>query len=714
MTPEDKLKSSGISIEDADRAGIGYTENAKLVDLGFSRAPAIVIPYTHPTTLQPMTCEGSGRPFVRIRYLEEVLSHEGKVVRYSQPKASGVKAYFPAVLDWKAVFADPTWPVVITEGEFKALALCLQGVACIGLGGVWNWRWNDELLEELSDVDWQNRPTVLCYDSDAESNPQVRVAELTLAAELQRRGADSRLCRLQPSPDGSKRGVDDYIAQGRGTDLLKLLESAEFIPSIDQAVLELNKEIAFLESEDCVYIVADDRRITKSAFQHGSRWSSMTVSVAKSVKGKVVEAEAALAPLWLRHPSARRYAGTIFDPSTDERDIITDTGVMLNRWRGFKSEPGDVTPFLELTAHLMQNTPEEHRDLPLRMMAYKAQHPDEKFPLALVFIGKPGSGKSAWPKCIAKAFAPYGIVVPSAALKSDFNEFLECSLFAVIDEAQAVHTAGARDVLKNLISEKAARLNKKHVSATQVETFTQFALTANDRGVGAFEGDDRRMVVVGCPPPLPDAFYDELFNWLNSGGNLRLMHYLLTYDLKGWTPPKKAPVTAEKLMANQESLTPVEVLANDMLTADENVIRRWLDAATSWAQQATNGGGPEENKHAKAVLAMASSMQVRPFYTPDELAMLFPAIVGMLHGAKRLDGTPSGAISRALRNAGIGYLRSRDDERGFRWQGGWKQFLVIADMADWQAPLGQSEFEMYMRNFPLYRPGAARTLQRVQ
>lgn len=709
------LARSGISPEQAQEAGIGYTENARLVNLSFARVPAVVIPYLDPVTQAPMTYGNPERPFVRVRYLEEVLNDDGKVVRYSQPRKSGIRLYFPPHPGWAALLDDPTMDVIITEGEKKAKALTDSGMPCIGTGGVWNWRdENDDVHPDLLRLVWEGRRLVIAYDSDAVDNPQVRHAELTLAAEMSKLGASVRIARLEPLPDGTKRGADDYIAAGKDRELELILANAPLVHTVEAAIAQLNEEVAFIESEDAVYLVNEDRRLSKSAFLSGSRFSAMKVPLTKTIKGKPVDYDGKLAGIWLAHESARRYAGTVFDPTTPSRDIVRPEGLLLNRWKGFRHEPGDVSLFLELTDHLMSESPPEMRDFPIKLMAYKAQHPDVKIPLALVFVGTAqGSGKSSWPKCVAKAFEPHGVVIQSAALKADFNEYLETSLLCVIDEAQAVHTAGARDVLKNLISEKAARLNKKHISAVQVDTYTQFILTSNSREVGSFDAEDRRMVVIGCPSPKEGEFYDRLYAWLDGGGARYLMHYLLTYDLKGWTPPKKAPLTAEKVAAYHEGLTPVQKIAHEMLTADENVVRRWLDAATAWAQAALATGGPEEQKHAKAVQAMASTIQVRPFYTAEELAALFPAISATLHGFKKLDGTPAGALSRALRNAGVNYLPSKDSVQGFMWQGQWRQYLVIADQHDWGAPLGQAEFESAMRNFGTYRERPARALQRA-
>lgn len=89
--------------------------------------------------------------------------------------------------------------------------------------------------------------------------------------------------------------------------------------------------------------------------------------------------------------------------------------------------------------------------------------------------------------------------------------------------------------------------------------------------------------------------------------------------------------------------------------------------------------------------------------------MMFPAIVGHLHGARKVEATPAGAISSGLRNSGVPYLVNADDPRGFRWRGRLCQFLVVADRADWAQPITQSDFDRSMVNWPTY--AQARALQ---
>ena len=119
----------------------------------------------------------------------------------------------------------PHKPVIITEGEKKALCLVKNGFNAIGLPGVWcfkNKRQDLPLLKELEEWNWKGRTVHICFDSDAKDNANVVQAEIELGLNLYARGAKVFVIRL-PQPDHqNKLGVDDYIAE-YGTEAFKEL-----------------------------------------------------------------------------------------------------------------------------------------------------------------------------------------------------------------------------------------------------------------------------------------------------------------------------------------------------------------------------------------------------------------------------------------------------------------------------------------------------------
>jgi len=699
------LARSGISPEAAEAAGLYVADAATEVDPDFAHAPALVIPYLD-VHGEPVLV--GGEPFVRVRYLGDAPTRhsanpfrKSKEQRYAQPAGSGLHAYFPAVpgLDWSAVAGDTQQPVVIVEGEKKALAATLAGFATVGLGGVWNYASGGALLPELEAFGWKGRPVYICFDSDAAQNPQIQAAEARLATELSlRRGAVLYLVRLPHGADGAKVGVDDYLVS-QGVDKLDdLLSSSPRMRKIDAAVLSLNENVAWIEKEGMVYDLRSKEFLQKSNFTNGSVYSSLLIEQPK-VTGSGVK-QVSVAEAWLKHPHAQRYDYVEFRP---EESAVLSTpagGSALNIWTGWRPESGDVSPFLDLTRYLFEDL-REHAGLPLKLLAYKAQNPGLKIPLALVLVGPQGCGKSLWSECVRDAFAPYTAEVSPQALISQFNGWTERTLIAVINEAAGDILAKAAPALRALISDKRVMLNEKFRAARQIDSYTFYIVTSNDRGAGAYSADDRRMIVVACPDKREGEFYQRIADWKEAGGGAALLDYLLNVDLAGWRPPNHAPLTAEKYMAYMESLTPVQRLAEEMRTADQNVITMWIQQALAWAEVAAMGNNTQHARYAAEIHDSLNTIQIRPFYTPEELALMFPAIASQLHGV-RGGAREAGAISKELRTAGIGYLRCSDDPRGFRWRGSQRQFLVVAEPEEWTQPLSQADFERYMAQFPTY------------
>ena len=80
-------------------------------------------------------------PFCRVRYSPEHITQYKPAGKYTQPEGSGVKAYFSAL--WLTFINPDTQThqsdfstIYITEGEFKAGAMCAMGLPTIGLSGI--------------------------------------------------------------------------------------------------------------------------------------------------------------------------------------------------------------------------------------------------------------------------------------------------------------------------------------------------------------------------------------------------------------------------------------------------------------------------------------------------------------------------------------------------------------------------------------------------
>jgi Domain of unknown function (DUF3854) len=239
------LKSCGICEEAAVGAGlrrVNDIEGREIVGRrGQGNCAGIVVPYFWPDEHRPRAyrLRRDSPDFERDSRTGE-LKERAKYL--SAPGSSSILYVAPGTpLEW---LSDPSVPLIITEGEKKALALAelfrwagLDGVV-IALQGVWNFRGTvgkatgpngdrRDVKGTIPDFDricWTNRIVMIIFDSNVESNPSVGAARQHLAWELKRRKAKVLLVNVPG--EGGINGIDDYIGAHSATAALGLIKAA--------------------------------------------------------------------------------------------------------------------------------------------------------------------------------------------------------------------------------------------------------------------------------------------------------------------------------------------------------------------------------------------------------------------------------------------------------------------------------------------------------
>jgi putative DNA primase/helicase len=248
LQQSDFVKLGGIPRELIDRAGIFRVSSeggAFLVGRRDSKDySGRVFPNIWPAERSPRSYR-LRRDNPDIRYEK---GHRRVDQKYlSEPIAKNL-LYVPPRED-AAALSDCSIPIIVTEGEKKALALA--GIAkgpnqflAIGLSGIWNFRDNsgktnsptgqrvsvNAPIADLNRIHWDGRKVLIVFDTNVASNPSVAAARNQLAIELVSRRANVHFVDL---PEGDAvNGVDDYIAIHGSSAALSLIDQARpFDPS---------------------------------------------------------------------------------------------------------------------------------------------------------------------------------------------------------------------------------------------------------------------------------------------------------------------------------------------------------------------------------------------------------------------------------------------------------------------------------------------------
>lgn len=219
------LTASAISREVAKSRGYrSVGQKARLTELGFSstqaRVPALLIPIWNVHGEIALYQTRADQPRIV----------DGKAVKYEIPRGSRMVLDVPPPCQRN--LGNPGVPLFVTEGVRKADAAASAGLCCIGLLGVWNWRGTNEHGGKVALADWESialndRVVYVVFDSDVMTKPGVHAALARLKPFLEGRGAHVRVVYLPLGPDGSKVGLDDYLAAGHTLDDLLALATTE-------------------------------------------------------------------------------------------------------------------------------------------------------------------------------------------------------------------------------------------------------------------------------------------------------------------------------------------------------------------------------------------------------------------------------------------------------------------------------------------------------
>lgn len=571
-----RLAESGIPLDAAryaDFIPLPKTRTASLWKGAPSQA-AIQINYPSPS--------GKRNGFFRLRLLGTAPGFAlEKPLRYLQPPHSGVHAYLPRVdgVNWLELLLNPDQPLLITEGEIKALAATLAGFPTIGLGGVENWhsaRDGSPLIEELAAVEWEERNVYICYDSDVASKPQVAYAAQRLASELAARGAivfDAGL----PSLSTSKVGLDDYLVQNGKRSLEEHLTNSTPFANV-KALHEFNERFIYVRSSSRVFEVENREQYNAHEFKNITEANSKYVVKTMNGKGVLKLEKRSTASDWIQWQNRRTVQRTDYIPGCTDLIVHNEKGLVLNLWPGWGVEPraGDIKPWNDLFKYLTSELPDNESDAVrkwlIQWFAYPLHYPGAKLFSAVALWGAtPGTGKTLLGETMIKVYGSNGQFVEASDLEGAFNSWVKCRQFILGDEITGTDSRNHADKLKGLITGTSLSINEKYEKPYNLPNTVQFYFTSNHPDA-FFLDQDRRFLVIEAPSkPLPVAFYSKYREWLLGDGPSAVFHHLLhNVKLDGFNPQGPAPGTfAKEVMIDQGKSEVGRFIASVMLDPDQ-------------------------------------------------------------------------------------------------------------------------------------------------
>lgn len=565
-----------LGIKDPAAYGLSLLNNIDVTqEIGFSKGTGAI-------KIQYFDVNGKATNFFRYRFLGSFAGN-----KYHQPPRSPVKAYLPPNKNFKRNLNDIARPLIITEGEFKALSGHLNGYDTIGLGGVDSLTniFNDDrvLLAPLSHLP-ANKDVYICYDFDpsdrmlnGEPKEAVRRAELRLAAFLKIRGINVFFIRLGQGGSNIKIGLDDYLQSGERLEPL-MAQALPYMPTKKDGENYLLSKWAVYEGDLIDLNNGDVLTRTKFAIQE----QNCSNPVDPNVSG-----EDKVTPItkFLNSLDRTSVYGHVYEPSTLSR--ITDKS-LVNLWKGFNTQPvkGDVGLWIDFVDLFFSDEPEIqlHFEQTMALMLQKPWVKQDRLPILRSDLT--GIGKSFYFETFAAIIngsmkgAPvdhrpnHGLVTSAQNLDNNFNGVIANKSLVVFNE---IGEKGERhtNLLKDLVTSHTITVNEKYMKPYTTKTYALYCITTNENYTHQLDATSRRELVYAIPgySPLSTKLRDfwadssELKSWINTPeARSALLYYYLNMELDGYDGTQVAPTGKSKLdMAEALENTMDHYIKNELL-----------------------------------------------------------------------------------------------------------------------------------------------------
>jgi hypothetical protein len=454
---------------------------------------------------------------------------------------------------------------MITEGEKKAAAACYYQYPCIGLGGVQNFRSRDlnmDFLPELDEFNW-DRQVIIAYDSDLRTKKEVRGAISALTSRLSVRGASVKMLNL-PSGGNGKVAIDDYLVAHGPKSLDPLIEDALDLTWDKSALADFNEQFIHVREQGGVWDRHSHYLYSEHKFKFAFRGQKLMHA---NPRGQLVQTPKT--EVWLDSPRKVSARTIVCDPTCNE-DTTPEPDVCVNTYRGLGVTPkrGKTDVWTKLLGYVFQNDKENIRFFE-QWLAYPLQHPGTRLNQCVFIYGGQGVGKSAIGWIMLDIYGSSGKYVEEHMLYSNFNRWMEGTLFVLGDELSNAKGRSS-NILKIMISRETIPIEPKGIDSYHTANLMNVFLTANQpRALPLDPGEsNRRFFVIEAPRqrPAPEEWYTKtLDTWRRKEEGPRyLLDRLLKLDISGFNPLADAPKTPAQRNVVNSTQSNVESWVGEM------------------------------------------------------------------------------------------------------------------------------------------------------
>lgn len=250
--------------------------------------------------------------------------------------------------------------------------------------------------------------------------------------------------------------------------------------------------------------------------------------------------------VWLTDQNQKTYNKIVFDPSFKSINCF-------NYFNGFKYSEGESAllnnPFLNLLKRLCND--QKTYDYFVDWIAHIIQRPFKKTNIAVILYSNvKGVGKNCIVDGITKLLKGYSAHVETIEdITKNFNSHLVNKLFIYGDEIKA-STKCISDKLKQVITRPTQNMEKKGKDAFEIEDYTNWLFTTNNRDAFKVEQGDRRLFFVECiSEKLNKELSTEYYKYIEDEDEMtKLFNFFKNHDITyniGTEPPPSSRMKNE-------------------------------------------------------------------------------------------------------------------------------------------------------------------------